>query len=62
MPRHFSTNWGELTHDIGMGRPHKFRGECAEARRFLAQAPEIFERLGILIEPDNVRQELGELP
>ena len=45
-----------------IGRPHKFRGECAEARRFLAQAPEIFERLGILIEPDNVRQELGELP
>ena len=47
---------------LGMGRLHKFRGEYAEARRYLTQALEIFERLGTLIEPDKVRKELAELP
>ena len=46
----------------GMGRLHKLRGEYAEARRYLAEALEIFERLGTLIEPDKVRKELAELP
>ena len=46
----------------GMGRLHKLRGECADARRYLTQALEIFERLGTLIEPDKVRKELAELP
>ena len=46
----------------GMGRLHKLRGEYAEARRYLTQALEIFERLGTLIEPDKVRKELAELP
>jgi len=45
-----------------MGRLHKLRGEYAEARRYLTQALEIFERLGTLIEPDKVRKELAELP
>ena len=46
----------------GMGRLHKLRGEYGEARRYLTQALEIFQRLGTLIEPDKVRKELGELP
>jgi len=37
-------------------------GEHAEARRYLRDALEIFERLGTLIEPDKARKELGELP
>jgi tetratricopeptide (TPR) repeat protein len=45
----------------GMGRLHKLRGEYAEARRYLTDALEIFERLGTLIEPDKVRRELAEL-
>jgi hypothetical protein len=32
------------------------------ACRYLAQALVIYERLGTLIEPDKVRQELAELP
>ena len=46
----------------GMGRLHKLRGEYAEARRYLTDALEIFERLGTLIEPDKVRQELADFP
>jgi len=46
----------------GMGRLHKLRGEHAEARRYLTDALEIFERLGTLLEPDKVRKELAELP
>jgi hypothetical protein len=34
----------------------------AEARRYLTDALEIFERLGTLLEPDKVRKELAELP
>ena len=45
-----------------MGRYHKLQGECAEARRYLTQALEIFERLGTLMEPEKVRKELAELP
>ncbi len=33
-----------------------------EAREYLTKALEIFERLGTLIEPDKVKQELAELP
>ncbi len=45
----------------GLGRLHKQQGRKAEARKYLAQALEIFERLGTLIEPDKVREELSEL-
>jgi len=45
-----------------MGRLDKLRGEHAEARGYLTQALEIFERLGTLIEPDKVRKVLAELP
>jgi len=34
----------------------------ADAREYLTKALEIFERLGTLIEPDKVREELAELP
>ncbi len=46
----------------GYGRLHKRQGRIAEARQYLAQALEIFERLGTLIRPDQVRKELAELP
>lgn len=46
----------------GMGRLHKLRGEYAEARRYLTDALEIFDRLGTLIEPENVRKELEGMP
>jgi tetratricopeptide (TPR) repeat protein len=45
----------------GYGRLHKKQGQVAQAREYLAKALEIFERLGTLIEPDNVREELAEL-
>lgn len=45
----------------GMGRFHKQQGNTAQAREYLAKALEIFERLGTLIEPDKVRNELAEL-
>ena len=45
----------------GIGRLHKQRGNVEQAREYLTQALEIFERLGTLIEPDKVRQELAEL-
>ena len=45
-----------------MGHLHKLRAEYPEARRYLTQALEIFERLGTLLEPDKVRRELAELP
>jgi len=41
----------------GMGRLRKLQGEDAEARRYLTDALEIFERLGTLLEPDKVRKE-----
>ena len=45
----------------GMGRLHKQQGNKEEARENLTKALEIFERLGTLIEPDKVREELAEL-
>jgi len=45
----------------GYGRLHKHQGEIAQAREYLTKALEIFERLGTLIEPDKVREELAGL-
>jgi len=45
----------------GMGRLHKQKEDTEEARKYLTKALEIFERLGTLIEPDKVREELAEL-
>ena len=45
-----------------MGRYHKKQGNTEQARDYLTKALEIFERLGTLIEPDKVREELAELP
>jgi len=41
---------------------HKYKGQIAKAREYLMKALEIFERLGTLIEPNKVREELDELP
>jgi len=46
----------------GYGRYHKQQGKTAQAREYLTKALEIFERLGTLIEPDKVREELAGLP
>jgi tetratricopeptide (TPR) repeat protein len=46
----------------GFGRCHKQQGEIAQARKYLTKALEIFERLGTLMEPDKVREELAGLP
>ncbi len=46
----------------GYGRFHKQQGNTKQAREYLTNALGIFERLGTLIEPDKVRQELAELP
>jgi tetratricopeptide (TPR) repeat protein len=46
----------------GMGRYHKQQGNMEQAREYLTKALELFERLGTLIEPDKVREELGVLP
>jgi tetratricopeptide (TPR) repeat protein len=46
----------------GYGRFHKQQGKIGQAREYLTKALEIFERLGTLIEPDKVREELAELP
>jgi len=45
----------------GYGRLHKQQGQIAKAREYLMKALEIFERLGTLIEPEKVRDELNEL-
>jgi len=42
----------------GYGRFHKEQGHMAQAREYLTLALEIFERLGTLIQPDKVREEL----
>jgi tetratricopeptide (TPR) repeat protein len=44
------------------GRLHKQKGQIAQAREYLMKALEIFERLGTLLEPDKVREELAGLP
>ena len=46
----------------GYGRLHKQQNQIAQAREHLMKALEIFERLGTLIEPDRVREELAGLP
>jgi tetratricopeptide (TPR) repeat protein len=46
----------------GYGRFHKQQGNMAQAREYLTKALEIFERLGTLIEPDKVREDLARLP
>ena len=46
----------------GMGRYHKQQGNTDKAREYLTKALDIFERLGTLIEPDKVREELAESP
>jgi len=46
----------------GYGRLHKHQSNFIEARKYYEKALEIFERLGTLIEPEKVRQELDELP
>jgi class 3 adenylate cyclase/tetratricopeptide (TPR) repeat protein len=46
----------------GYGRLHKQQGNIAEAREYLSRALKIFERLGTLIQPDKVREELAGLP
>lgn len=46
----------------GYGRLHKQQGHLAQAREYLNKALEIFERLGTLIEPGQVRKILAELP
>jgi tetratricopeptide (TPR) repeat protein len=45
----------------GMGRYHKQQGDTEKAREYLTKALAIFERLGTLIEPDTVREELAGL-
>jgi tetratricopeptide (TPR) repeat protein len=45
----------------GYGRLHKLQRNTPQARQYLTQALEIFERLGTRIEPDKVREELGGL-
>jgi class 3 adenylate cyclase/tetratricopeptide (TPR) repeat protein len=46
----------------GYGRLHRQQGQIGQAREYLTKALEIFERLGTLIEPDKIREELSELP
>jgi tetratricopeptide (TPR) repeat protein len=46
----------------GYGLFHKQQSQIAKAREYLMKALEIFERLGTLIEPDRVREELAGLP
>jgi tetratricopeptide (TPR) repeat protein len=46
----------------GYGRLHKQQGNAEQGREYLTDALEIFERLGTLIEPDKVREELAALP
>jgi tetratricopeptide (TPR) repeat protein len=46
----------------GYGRLHKKQGEIERAREYLTKALEIFERLGILVQPDKVKEELASLP
>jgi class 3 adenylate cyclase/tetratricopeptide (TPR) repeat protein len=45
----------------GYGRLHKRQGKMDQSREYLTKALEIFDRLGTLIDPDKVRQELEEL-
>ena len=46
----------------GVGRLSKKKGDTAQAREFLTKALKIFERLGTMLEPDKVKNELADLP
>jgi class 3 adenylate cyclase/tetratricopeptide (TPR) repeat protein len=46
---------------VSYGRIHKQQKQTAQAREYLMKALEIFERLGTLIEPDRVREDLAGL-
>jgi tetratricopeptide (TPR) repeat protein len=46
----------------GIGHLHRQESQFKRARKYLMQALKIFERLGTLIEPDKVREELAKLP
>jgi len=46
----------------GYGRFYKQQGNMDQAREYLRKSLEILERLGSLIEPDKVREELEGLP
>jgi len=46
----------------GYGRLHKQQGDVTQARAYMTQALEIFERLGTLGEPEKVQQTLAALP
>ena len=46
----------------GYGRFYKQQSNITEAREYLTNALEIFERLGTLIQPDKVKEELAWLP
>jgi len=45
-----------------IGRLYKKQRDTLQAREYLTKALEIFERLGTLIEPDKVKEELASLP
>jgi tetratricopeptide (TPR) repeat protein len=46
----------------GYGRCLKKQGNMVEARKYLTTALEMLERLGTLVEPENIRKELKALP
>jgi tetratricopeptide (TPR) repeat protein len=46
----------------GYGRLYQQLGRTEEAREYLTRALDDFERLGTLIEPDQIRKALAELP
>jgi len=46
----------------GYGRLQKQQGHIVQARKYLMEALEIFKRLGTLIEPEKIREELAQLP
>jgi predicted ATPase/class 3 adenylate cyclase len=46
----------------GYGRCHQKQGNMIEAHKYLAKALEMLDRLGTLIEPERIRNELVELP
>ncbi|MBC2717818.1 MAG: AAA family ATPase [Desulfobacteraceae bacterium] len=46
----------------GYGRFYKQQGDIDKAREYLTKALEIFERLGILNQPEKVKKELADLP
>ena len=46
----------------GYGGFHKQQGNMTQALEYLTKALEIFERLGTLIHPDKVKEELASLP